>query len=137
MIVYKITNTINGKIYIGKDTKNDPKYLGSGMLLAKAIQKYGKESFIKEIVEECNDPIMLAEREKFWISEFNSTNRQVGYNITDGGFGGDTFSKNPNKEIIRKKHKEATTKMMLKRGGYLNDKEKQIEACNRASKING
>jgi len=38
---------------------------------------------------------------------------------------------------LRKKHKEATTKMMRKRGGYLNDKEKQIEACNRASKING
>ncbi len=40
MIIYKTTNTINGKIYVGQDTRNLPKYLGSGKLLHKAIKKY-------------------------------------------------------------------------------------------------
>jgi hypothetical protein len=47
-IIYKTTNSINGKIYIGKAKFNDPNYLGSGILLAKAIKKYKRESFIKE-----------------------------------------------------------------------------------------
>ena len=41
MIVYKTTNLINGKIYIGKDMKNNPNYLGSGTILRRAIKKYG------------------------------------------------------------------------------------------------
>jgi hypothetical protein len=133
MIIYKTTNLVNGKIYIGKDTKNDPTYLGSGMLLHKAIQKYGLDFFIKEILEECNDQILLAEQEKYWIAKFNATDRKVGYNITDGGFGGDTFTNNPNKEIIRERHKIATSKAMLTRGGYLKDKDKQKEACSKGN----
>ena len=45
MIIYKTTNLVNGKIYIGKDSKNNPNYLGSGNLLKKALIKYGKENF--------------------------------------------------------------------------------------------
>ena len=41
MIIYKTTNLINGKFYIGKDSKNDPNYLGSGKILKKAFKKYG------------------------------------------------------------------------------------------------
>ena len=40
MVIYKTTNLVNGKQYIGKDTKNNPTYLGSGTFLKKAIQKY-------------------------------------------------------------------------------------------------
>jgi group I intron endonuclease len=133
MIIYKTTNKANGKIYIGKDVKNDPSYLGSGILLRKAIQKYGKESFVKEVIEECEDQLALAEREKYWISLLNATDRKIGYNITEGGVGGDTFSNNPNKEAIRNKHRESTRKMMLARGGYLKDKERQIEACKKGN----
>lgn len=42
MIIYKTTNLINNKIYIGQDKNNNPKYLGSGDLLKKAIKKYEK-----------------------------------------------------------------------------------------------
>ena len=42
-IIYKTTNQLNGKWYIGKDEKNNPKYLDSGVLLEQAIKKYGKE----------------------------------------------------------------------------------------------
>ena len=48
MVIYKTTNLINGKIYIGQDSKNNPKYLGSGVIFLKAIKKYGKENFVKE-----------------------------------------------------------------------------------------
>jgi len=47
MIIYKTTNIINGKIYVGKDESNNPAYLGSGYALKPAIKKYGKENFRK------------------------------------------------------------------------------------------
>ena len=51
MIIYKTTNLVNGKIYIGKDKNNNPSYLGSGKILKLAIKKYGKENFTKETIE--------------------------------------------------------------------------------------
>ena len=88
MIVYKTTNLINGKIYIGKDAANNPRYLGSGFIFRRAIEKYGRENFQKEILEQCDSIEQLNEREKFWISQYNSTNKSIGYNIMDGGHGG-------------------------------------------------
>ena len=55
MIIYKTTNLINSKIYVGQDSKNNYNYLGSGIIIKKAIKKYGKENFKKEIIEYCND----------------------------------------------------------------------------------
>lgn len=103
MQIYKITNLINGKIYIGKDTVSDKNYYGSGLLIKRAINKHGIENFKKEILEECNNNDELCIREKYWIEKYNSTNSQIGYNISKGGDGGDTISNNPNKEAIRLK----------------------------------
>lgn len=105
MIIYKTTNLENGKIYIGKDMHNDPLYLGSGKLLKQAIKKYGKEMFIKEIVEECTYS-NIDEREIFWINYYNSRKRNIGYNIANGGTGGDTISNHPNKKEIGLRHSE-------------------------------
>ena len=104
MIIYKTTNLINGKVYIGKDKHNNEKYLGSGKILKQAIEKYGKDNFKKEILEECKDEKIWLEREIYWIEYFNST--KIGYNIALGGNGGDTISNNPNKDEIRKRHSE-------------------------------
>ena len=54
--IYKTTNSLNGKYYYGAhSTENiNDGYLGSGVALKKAIQKYGKENFYREIVEFCN-----------------------------------------------------------------------------------
>jgi len=90
MIIYKTTNLINGKFYVGKDSKNLPYYLGSGKALKFAIKKYGIENFKKEILEECFSLNELNEREKFWIDELDAIRN--GYNMTDGGTGGDTWS---------------------------------------------
>jgi hypothetical protein len=88
MVIYKTTNLVNGKIYIGKDEKNNPEYLGSGKILKLSIKKYGRNNFKKEIIEECKSKNELNEREKYWISELSATT--YGYNITEGGFGGRT-----------------------------------------------
>lgn len=85
MEIYKITNKINGKIYIGQHRGNNPFYFGSGKILRKAILKYGKLNFEKEIIEICDDEDCLDSKEKYWISYYNSTNRDIGYNIREGG----------------------------------------------------
>jgi len=90
MIIYKTTNLINGKIYVGKDTKNNPDYFGSGNLLKRALKKYGRASFRKQIVEECtNDSI--DKREIYWIKKLDATNPDIGYNRASGGNGGNTY----------------------------------------------
>ena len=90
MIIYKTTNLINGKYYVGKDEKNNPEYLGSGLLLNKAIKKYGRENFKKEILETCVDRKELNEREIHWIKKLKAVS--IGYNIAEGGSGGNTKS---------------------------------------------
>ncbi|MDD5651663.1 MAG: NUMOD3 domain-containing DNA-binding protein [Candidatus Nanoarchaeia archaeon] len=87
-IIYKTTNLLNQKIYVGKHyTSDNDGYLGSGKLLKLAIKKYGRENFIRETLELCtlNN---ANEREIFWIDKLNTMNRDVGYNITKGGMGG-------------------------------------------------
>ncbi len=87
MIIYRTTNKINGKQYIGYDTKNNPRYYGSGKLIKRALKKYGKENFIKEIIEDnINDFDLLKQREIHWIKIFN-TKVPNGYNLADGGGG--------------------------------------------------
>jgi group I intron endonuclease len=100
MIIYKTTNEINEKIYIGQDRYNNPLYIGSGSLLKRAIKKYGVENFKKEIIEFCSSFKELNEREIFWIKELNSTDPNIGYNIAKGGTGGDTISHNPRKKEL-------------------------------------
>lgn len=103
MQIYKITNLINNKIYIGKDTTSDPNYFGSGLLINRAKQKYGLSKFIKEIIDETNDYNELSVKEISWINFYKSNDRSIGYNISSGGDGGDTLSNHPDLELIREK----------------------------------
>ena len=74
--IYITTNHINGKQYIGQrkyDKKEKWKnYLGSGIILTRAIEKYGKENFSKKIIEECETKEQLNQKEKYWISYYNA-----------------------------------------------------------------
>jgi hypothetical protein len=97
MIIYKTTNLINGKFYVGKDEKNNPNYLGSGINLHRTIKKYGKENFIKETIEVCSTKEELNEREKYWIKETKA--QELGYNIADGGWGGNTYDEETRQRI--------------------------------------
>lgn len=87
MIIYKTICNINKKIYVGKDSKNNPEYYGSGTLIKRAIKKYGKENFKKIILEKCANIEQLNEREIYWIKELKATDNKIGYNITAGGEG--------------------------------------------------
>lgn len=89
--IYKFTNKINGRVYIGQSVDIDRRIREhfcrhDGTPFHLALEKYGKENFIIEILEECN-PEMLNEKEKYYISLYNSENRQIGYNRTCGGEG--------------------------------------------------
>lgn len=97
MVVYKTTNIINGKFYIGQDSNNNPEYLGSGILLKKSIEKYSRENFVKEILEVCSTKEELNEREIFWIEETQA--KLYGYNIADGGHGGNTYNDEIRKRV--------------------------------------
>ena len=88
MIIYKTTNTVNGKIYIGQTSKENDKYLGSGPIILKAVKKYGCSNFIRETLEICDVKEELDNREIYWIKFYNSTDREIGYNISIGGTGG-------------------------------------------------
>lgn len=88
MVIYKVTNLINNKIYIGQDSKNKENYFGSGKIIKKAINKYGIENFKKEILEICSNVDELNQAEKYWIEKLNSTNPDIGYNISFGGQSG-------------------------------------------------
>jgi len=87
MHIYKITNKINGKWYIGKHNGTDPNYFGSGKLLKQAVEKYGKENFERIILEEVETDINA--REQSWISSTDAVNDPMSYNLAIGGEGGD------------------------------------------------
>ena len=97
--IYKVTNTYNNKSYIGKSKhielrwkqhKTEPFNPNSdayNTLFYRAIRKYGIDSFIFEIIEEC-DETQLNEREKYWIKYYNTfifNDNSCGYNMTIGG----------------------------------------------------
>ena len=90
MIIYKIENKINGKIYIGQTTVElkerikGHKY--ANYYIGRAIREYGIENFAIDIIEKCKTLDELNEREVFWISYYNCKVPN-GYNLTDGGEG--------------------------------------------------
>lgn len=101
--IYKITNKINGKIYIGKRTSiKEPqfdRYMGSGIKIGLAIKKYGEENFNKDILEICESEEELNEKEKYYINLYNSLDDKIGYNIHLGGKGGNTGKRTEESKI--------------------------------------
>jgi len=90
MIIYKATNKVNGKIYIGKTIHNLSarlhRHLRADFPFSKALKKYGMESFDIEVIDHSDNHDDLAEKEKYWIKHYGSKGKN-GYNLTDGGDG--------------------------------------------------
>lgn len=90
--IYKITNRINNKCYIGKSVNIESRLdqhrnnYHSNIYLQNAIKKYGIENFIFEVIEECSENL-LNEKEIYWIKYYGSFGKD-GYNLTEGGDGG-------------------------------------------------
>ena len=110
--IYKITNTINGKFYIGQTIQNVKERFYqhcatkcskavSNMAIHRAIKKYGKSNFTVEVIEEI-DSANLNDRERYWIKYYNSYNN--GYNSTKGGQDGCKPFKNLDVESIIKEY---------------------------------
>ena len=99
MIIYKITNLINGKEYIGQHSCNRSYYFGSGIVLKDAIKKYGRENFRKEVIGYAFDKGQLDWMEKFYI-QYYDTKAPKGYNLTEGGEG--MFGYRHNEETRKK-----------------------------------
>lgn len=86
--IYKTTNTVNGHFYIGKKYGEfDHTYYGSGVILKQALAKYGKESFIIEVLRYCDTEEDINAQEIRHIAEY-----QPWYNIAIGGTGGNTLA---------------------------------------------
>lgn len=116
--IYRITNNINNKTYIGqhkycKSLLVEDGYMGSGVILKKAQKKYGIENFTKEIITIAMSRSEANVLEKYYIAKEHKENTYGCYNIADGGQGGAAFrghhhseeSNNKNSETLKSKHR--------------------------------
>ena len=131
-IVYRTENTINGKFYYGvHDTKSrDSKhYLGSGLLLKKAIKKYSRDNFVRRTVKKFDNRDDANAFEALIVDQ-DFVDRNDCYNKALGGQGGAIYDKHP---MLGKKHsRESKAKMResqikLKESGYIRYNSKEVE----------
>ena len=121
MYIYKITNKVNGKVYIGQSIRpieqrfqrhiNDAVNNILDTHFARAIRKYGKENFYIELVETCDNQTELNLRERYWIRKYDSINN--GYNETDATSkcGGNTYMSKTESEMKEISEKISKTKL--------------------------
>lgn len=140
--IYVIKNLINDKIYIGqtsktltirfKEHKRDMLKLNlSNMLIYKAMNKYGVDNFIIRPIDilKCETvlqlKILLDEKEIYYIKIFNCRDRNIGYNLTDGGGGctGRIASKDTCEKLSKSKLGEKNPMFGTK---WSNDKREQM-----------
>lgn len=93
--IYKITNLINKKVYIGQSINIEQRWAKhrnstDDFAIHKAFRKYGIENFDFEILEKCSQE-QLDEKEKYWIEYYDSLNN--GYNMIPGGSNGAGYAK--------------------------------------------
>lgn len=103
--VYQITNTVNGRIYIGKHETVDINdgYMGSGKLLKRAQEKYGMDSFVKVILYTFDNEGEMNAKEAELVTE-DFCKREDTYNICAGGKGGFGYiNNNPDKFLTQKR----------------------------------
>lgn len=102
--IYKFTDLTTNKIYIGKREKPhfDSAYWGSGKIWSQVLASVGRENIKREILCFANSRKELRELEIYYISQYNSTDPSVGYNIHKGGAGGNSLN---NKEKWSELHR--------------------------------
>ena len=105
--IYKITNKVNNKVYIGQSYDIEKRWKGHlydlehrvhhSEHLQKSYNKYGIESFVFEILEEVNDSNCLTTKEQYWIDYYNSMDKNFGYNMKGAGPKGKLSQESKNK----------------------------------------
>jgi len=128
--IYKVTNKLNGKFYIGshKTKKLDDNYMGSGKYLLFSIRKYGLENFTKEILFVFDNPKEMYEKEAEIVnSEFLV--KENTYNLKVGGYGGWDYINESNLNNANK------TAEALKKSGYIHKKRLETDEEYRSQHI--
>jgi hypothetical protein len=125
--IYKITNTINGKYYIGKHQTFDLQdgYMGSGKYLKRAMDKYGIENFTKEILHIFKTEKEMNDKEKELVVISEET-----YNLNEGGTGGFTYINSKGLNIANgKKGSERFQKMLKENPDFYQKWHKNVTAA--------
>jgi group I intron endonuclease len=148
MFIYKLTNTVNNKIYIGLTTEKsvaercrkrnaEAKYRDDRKsYILNAIRKHGEKSFVSEIIDTAESLEELKEKEIYYISFYKARDRSIGYNLTDGGEGNlglkmseETKDKIRQKALGRKWTKESKLKHSILLNSLNIDYTKAKENC--------
>lgn len=112
--IYKITNKINGKCYIGQSINIKERFYGhksseNNKYLKNAFKKYGIDNFVFEVIEECKME-ELNEKEIYYIKLYKSANRKYGYNLSLGGQGKAKKTSLRTRKLISKSKKGKCTR---------------------------
>ena len=107
--IYITHNLVNGKKYIGKKNYDAAgcwkRYLGSGVYLTRAIKKYGRDNFCREVIDTAKTADELSQKEKYWIAYYDAVNSSDYYNIAGGGDGGNVRVGYSDEEYIKSEEK--------------------------------
>jgi hypothetical protein len=129
--IYKTTNTLNGKFYVGKHETKNPfdSYIGSGVALLRAVEKYGRKHFVKDVLHIYTTGREMDLAEKILVV----VDSEVSYNLGRGGEGGPMF--------LGRKH-SAETKLKVGASSKIRKHKKtkeqlDSERVSRYSKNNG
>lgn len=122
--VYRWTNNISGKMYIGKRQGTfDDGYVGSGKYFKAAVAKYGIENFSREIIQTCDTFDDLNEAEIFWISYYHAVDDERYYNLSPGGGGGIGGPKGEgSRKPLSEAHKKKLSELVITRPKEWRDK---------------
>ena len=138
MLIYKIENMINGKVYIGQTIKSLNKRIScykqhvkkknkNNQYIIRAMRKYGFENFKFIVIDKTENQEQLDEKEIMWIKIYNSTVKGIGYNLEKGGNGSGKMADETRQKLSKtnkgkfageknpffgKKHSEETKKIM-------------------------
>jgi group I intron endonuclease len=117
--LYRITNQLNNKVYIGQavdpsrrwtDHKWNAKQENPIQYISRAMGKYGVENFIFEVIATCRTQEDANETETILIQQYNSRDKQFGYNIKPGG------NNAPHAEETKEKMRQATIQQIIEKG---------------------
>jgi len=136
-IIYKATNRVNGKVYIGQTVqplqKRKKQHTKTKEVLGRAIRKHGAENFTFVVIDNATDKESLNRKEAFWVSFFGSMSPR-GYNLTAGGEANTIYSQESREKMscaAKKRIPESTARLLAANKGRIippEEREKRSKA---------